>query len=402
MGDRPSFAEARILIVDDEPPNVELLLKALSRAGYFNLQGVTDSRQVLAELKEFQPDLILLDLLMPHVDGFGVLELVAEVVPSTSYLPVLVLTADVTAETKRKALARGATDFLTKPFDLSEVLLRIRNMLQLRYLHLELRRQNRELEERVRERTIELERALATEREAAERLRELDEMKTSFLTAVSHELRTPMTSVLGGAVTLEQSGHVLSAEERRDLIHGVVINAKRLNGILSDLLDVDRLARGISEPRRSLADIRNLIDRIVAEELTLPESHALEVQAEHAIIEIDVPMVERILENLIVNATRHTPEGTPIWVKARLEDGGILLIVEDAGPGVPEALRTSIFEPFQQGEDRVEHTPGVGVGLSLVLRFAELHGGRAWVEDRAEGGASFRVFLPPAQEAVSQ
>lgn len=401
MKEIPSFAEARILVVDDEPPNVQLLLRALSQAGYLNVQGITDSRQVLDLLKQFQPDLILLDLLMPHLDGFAVLDVVKETIPSTTYLPVIVLTADVTAETKRKALDRGATDFLTKPFDLSEVLLRIRNKLQTRQLHLQLRRQNEELEERVRERTIELERALETEREAAERLRELDEMKNSFLTAISHELRTPMTSVLGGAVTLAQSESALSREEQRDLIHGIVINARRLNGLLSDLLDVDRLARGIAEPRRSPTDIRDLIDRIVGES-NLPKDRPLEVQADHAVIDIDVPMVERILQNLIINAVRHTPTGTPIWVRTRHVEDGVLIAVEDAGPGVPEALRSTIFEPFRQGADRVEHSPGVGVGLSLVQRFAELHGGRAWVEERPGGGASFQVFLPVVKAVLSR
>lgn len=400
MEDKSPFAEARILIVDDEPPNVELLLRALSQAGYSNLHGITDSRLVLDSLKDFQPDLLLLDLLMPHVDGFRVLETLAEIVPPTSHLPVLVLTADVTLETKRRALARGATDFLTKPFDLSEVLLRIRNMLQLRQLHLQLRRHNRELEQLVRERTIELERALETEREAAERLRELDEMKNSFLTAISHELRTPMTSVLGGAVTLAHSGSVLSSEEQQDLIKGIVINAKRLSGLLADLLDVDRLARGIAEPRRSPTDIRDLIDRIVVES-DLPKDHPLEVQADHTIVDIDSPMVERILQNLIINAVRHTPTGTPIWVRARRVEDGVLIAVEDTGPGVPEALRSSIFEPFRQGADRVQHSPGVGVGLSLVQRFAELHGGRAWVDERPGGGSSFHVFLPTVNAAVS-
>lgn len=399
MGFRPSFAEARILVVDDEPPNVELLLRALSQAGYVNPKGITDPRQVPVLLTEFQPDLILLDLLMPYLDGFEVMEMLTETVPSTTYLPVLVLTADMTPESKRKALARGAKDFLTKPFDLSEVLLRIGNMLEIRQLHLQLLKEKHELEDRVRERTIELERALGTEREAAERLRALDELKTTFLTAVSHELRTPLTSVLGGAVTLEQSGAVLGGEERRELIHGVVTNAKRLNRILSDLLDVDRLARGIAEPRLSPTDIRDLIDRIVVES-ELHGDHPLEVQADRAMVEVDAPKVERILQSLIINAARHTPDGTPIWVRARPQDGGVLLVVEDAGPGVPEGLRTSIFEPFQQGEHPKETAGGVGVGLTLVSRFAQLHGGRAWVEERPGGGASFRVFLPAAYEPV--
>src|SRR5919106_937017 len=108
MVDRPSFAEARILVVDDEPPNVELLLRALLQAGYLNLEGITDPRRVSGLLTEFQPDLILLDLLMPQLDGFEVLKMINVAVPSATYLPVLVLTADMSAETKRRALAEGA------------------------------------------------------------------------------------------------------------------------------------------------------------------------------------------------------------------------------------------------------------------------------------------------------
>ncbi|MGH2554927.1 MAG: ATP-binding response regulator [Actinomycetota bacterium] len=401
MEERPSFAEARILVVDDEPPNVALLEQALSRAGYANVCGLTDSREVPNALKTFQPDLLLLDLYMPHVDGFGVLSTLTEIIPSTTFLPILVLTADVTPETKRRVLAQGATDFLTKPFDLTEVLLRIRNMLHTRELHLELQGHNRELEKRVRERTAQLERALGTEREAAMRLRQLDEMKSSLLTAVSHEVRTPLTSILAGAGTLEQLHSVLGPDEQRDLIHRLVVNAKRLNRILSDLLDVDRLARGVAEPTRRPTDLGALIERIVTE-TALPNDHPVHVRCETVTAEIDAPMVERMVENLVVNAGRHTPPGTPIWVNAHAEGDGVLIVVEDSGPGIAQELRSVIFEPFRQGGDRIEHAPGVGIGLSLVRRFAELHGGRAWVEDRPDGGASFRVFLPAATATVPQ
>ena len=104
--------------------------------------------------------------------------------------------------------------------------------------------------------------------------------------------------------------------------------------------------------------------------------------------------MERIVENLVANAIRYTPVGTPIWVHATGDAESVLIVVEDAGPGIPEELRDSIFEPFRQGNEVVTHNPGVGIGLSLVTRFAELHGGRAWVEDRGGGGASFRVYLP--------
>jgi K+-sensing histidine kinase KdpD len=400
MEDGRPLDDARILVVDDEPPNVRLLHRALERAGYVNVEATTDSRRVAGLLAEFEPDLILLDLLMPHLDGFEVMDQLTRLVPPSTYLPVLVLTADITTETKRKALARGAKDFLTKPFDLEEVLLRIHNMLETRQLHLQLRRQNEELEERVRIRTLELERALATERLAAERLRELDELRSAFLTAVSHELRTPLTSVLGGALTLERQGAGLSDEARDGLVHGVVANARKLDRLLSDLLDIDRLVKGNAEPTRTPTDLGALITRAVAQS-EVPGDHPVHVQANPAIIDIDAPKVERIVQNLVANAGRHTPPGTPIWVRTCREEGGVLIVVEDAGPGVPEALRTSIFEPFQQGEHRVEYAPGVGIGLSLVSRFAQLHGGRAWVEERPGGGASFRVFLPAASKLVT-
>jgi K+-sensing histidine kinase KdpD len=268
-------------------------------------------------------------------------------------------------------------------------------MLETRRLHLQLRKQNEELEERVRIRTLELERALATEREAAERLRELDELRSAFLTAVSHELRTPLTSVLGGALTLERQGAGLSDEDRDGLVHGVVANARRLDRLLGDLLDIDRLVKGIAEPVRTPTDIGVLITRAVAQS-EIPGDHPIHVQADPGMIDIDAPKVERIVQNLVVNAGRHTPPGTPIWVRTCHEEGGVLIVVEDAGQGVPEELRRTIFEPFQQGEHRVQHAPGVGIGLSLVSRFAQLHGGRAWVEERPGGGASFRVFLPTA------
>jgi len=145
-----SAKNPRILIVDDEEANVRLLERILGRATQAELRSTTDSRTVTSLFTEFKPDLVLLDLRMPHLDGFGVLDGLRPLIPADSYVPILVLTADITPEAKLKALSSGAKDFLTKPFDPTEVQLRINNLLETRALHVD-------LEERVRSRTRELE-----------------------------------------------------------------------------------------------------------------------------------------------------------------------------------------------------------------------------------------------------
>lgn len=150
------LTNAQILIVDDQDANVLLLEEILKQAGYTRLVATTDARRVFPLFVDCQPDLLLLDLHMPYLDGFEVLDRLRRLTDGGTYLPILVLTADVTREAKQRALSMGAKDFLTKPFDASEVLLRIRNMLETRFLHLQLRDQNLALEGKVRERTREL------------------------------------------------------------------------------------------------------------------------------------------------------------------------------------------------------------------------------------------------------
>jgi two-component system, OmpR family, sensor histidine kinase KdpD len=230
------------------------------------------------------------------------------------------------------------------------------------------------------------------EQEAADRLRNLDEMKNAFLQAVSHELRTPLTSILGFALTLEQQEGSLSDEQRRDLVAPLAANARKLKRLLADLLDVDRLARGLLEPRLAQVDLAALVRSVVEE--TDTQGHAVEIDAEPVVALVEAPKVERILENLLANAVRHTPDRTRIWV--RLADLGdeILIEVEDDGPGIPSELKMELFQAFRQGDDQDPHSPGTGIGLALVAGFTKLHGGRVEVADRASGGVSFKVFLP--------
>jgi signal transduction histidine kinase len=236
--------------------------------------------------------------------------------------------------------------------------------------------------------------AFKREREAAQQLRALDEMKNTFLEAVSHDLRTPLTSILGSALTLEQSTLDMPREDALDLVRRIAGNARKLQRLLGDLLDLDRLQRGIVSPQRRPYDLAQLVGTAVAE-TDNPQGRPIHVDVEPTTVDLDGAKVERIIENLVSNALRHTDRGAQIWVRAHRHDGGILLAIDDEGPGIPDELKEEVFEAFRQAPGSVAtHSPGVGVGLSLVKRFAELHGGKAWIEDRPGGGSSFRVFLP--------
>jgi PAS domain S-box-containing protein len=235
--------------------------------------------------------------------------------------------------------------------------------------------------------------SLAAEQDASRKLRLMDETKNTFLQAVSHDLRTPLAAIYGLAVTLERGEVELSPEDSRDLAGRIASNARRLDRLVSNLLDMDRLARGIVEPDRETTDVADLIRRVV-EQAGPFEPRSLVLDLDPVVASIDPAKVERIVENLIANATKHTPPSTTIQVRLRADRRLVRVEVDDDGDGIPPDQRELIFEPFQQRSDRSDRSPGIGVGLTLARNFAELHGGQAWVQDRDGGqGASFRITL---------
>jgi PAS domain S-box-containing protein len=238
--------------------------------------------------------------------------------------------------------------------------------------------------------------ALDRERAAAEHLRTLDELKSGFLQAVSHDLRTPLASVLGISLTLQRGRGRLTPADTEDLLGRLAANARRLDRILTGLLDLDKLDRGIVELRREPVDLASLVAGVVSEASEELTAHPVSLELLPIQVVADAAKVERIVENLLANAARHTDPGTPIWVRVEPYDRWALLCVDDAGPGIPPEQRESIFRPFQRGPGGATYAPGSGVGLALVAQIASLHEGQAWVEDRVGGGASFRVLLPGA------
>jgi PAS domain S-box-containing protein len=231
-------------------------------------------------------------------------------------------------------------------------------------------------------------RLVGTSQDVTERHR-IEEVRDNILSAVSHELRTPLTSVLGFALTLEQRPDDAA---RREMTSALVAQARRLEHLLSDLLDVDRLRHGLVHVTLEPTDVTSLVKRTIAAAETRG-GNRISLSADEIVAEVDAAKLERIVDNLVTNALKHTPAGTGVFVSVSAGSGRLLLRVDDSGRGVPDELKQQIFEPFVR-VNGAAGAPGTGIGLALVAQFAALQGGKAWVEDRPGGGASFRVSLP--------
>ena len=251
-----------------------------------------------------------------------------------------------------------------------------------------------------RRRVHELRHELASERAQNLRLSAADEAKTIAMQAVSHDIRTPLAAILGLAITLENKAEDMSVEDVRDLSSRIVQNSRRLDRIVTDLLDLDRLQRKGLTARLRPIDLGALVRQLVTKTEAVTERR-LQLDTGPVHVQADPTMVERIVENLLANAVKHTPGDARIWIRVERADEGALIAVEDDGPGIPPEERERIFEPFVQGP--TTRPGGAGVGLALVAKFADLHDGKAWVQERAGGGASFRVLLafePKAEELL--
>ncbi len=187
----------------------------------------------------------------------------------------------------------------------------------------------------------------------------------------------------------------MSQAEERELAGRIAVNARKLDRMLGDLLDVDRLARGVIAPRREPTDIAELIERVLREADV--RGRTIEVDAEGVVAAVDGPKLERIVENLVVNAERHTAAGGGIWIRAAHTPDGLLISLDDEGEGVPDELRQAIFEPFQRFDNR---KVGVGLGLAVAKGFTEAMGGGIVAADTPGGGLTVRITLPVASRGA--
>src|SRR5205823_3318155 len=331
--------------------------------------STTDPREVPTHYREFRPDLIMLDLRMPHLDGVQVLERLKRETSGEIYLPVLVLTADAAPEAKRRALAAGASDFVTKPFDRIELLLRVDNLLAMRFLHRELRRQNEDLEAQVRERTHQL---LETEKLAT---------MGNLLAGVAHELNSPLSVILGHVALFAASAADDGARARAQ---GIGDAAERCVRIVRSFLTMARR----HPPERAHVSVNQVLKDAV-------ELLAYELRVANVDVRVDLPddlplvwadghQLRQVAVNLIANARQamlDTPPPRRLSLAARSDDSSRSVRVEiaDTGPGIPQEIQARIFEPFFTTKSEGE---GTGLGLALTRGIIEGHGGTIRVESR--------------------
>lgn len=392
------LTEARILIVDDQEANIDVLQGFLEMQGYQNILTTQDPREVVHLFASFEPDLILLDLSMPYLSGFEVMEQLRSIISEDNYLPILVLTADVTSQAKQRALSGGASDFLTKPFDLIEVGLRIKNLLVTSFLQQELKNQNQILEERVKERTFELEQRNKELIVAKEKAEASDRLKTSFINNISHEIRTPLNGILGFGQILADSE--LSEEEKNEYLEMMNESSSRLINIITNFMDISLLNSGNQKVFKKEININRLLNEVSGNFADVCASKNLKINLEpertsyNPVITSDRELLHKIFVNLIDNAVKFTLAGT-ITIGYKLEEQHILFFIKDTGIGISEEDQKVIFDIFHQVDfSNTRGYEGSGLGLAIAKGLVILLEGKIWVESQKGQGSSFFFSIP--------
>jgi two-component system sensor histidine kinase/response regulator len=382
-------APSDILVVDDTPANLRLLSQMLAERGY-KVRAVLNGSHAITAAQAALPDLILLDIRMPDMDGYQVCQYL-KADERTRHVPVLFISALGETEDKVKAFAVGGVDYITKPFQVEEVLARVQTHLTLRNLHRQLQTANAELAQQLAELEV--------------RNEELD----AFAHTVAHDIKNPVGQVIGYAGFLEQYGETVSAEERGKALRALVRIGRKINNILDELL----LLAGVRKTEAQLAPLD--MGRIVTEAQQRLTYLIKEYQAEIVLPAAwptalgYAPWIEEVWANYLSNGCKYggTPSAAP-----RLELGGALLPspqagegqggsmvrfwVRDNGDGLASEQQSRLFTPFTR-LDQVR-ARGHGLGLSIVRRIVEKLGGQVGVEsDGAPGqGSTFYFTLPAA------
>ena len=403
--DLAKLQKARILMLDDQVANTCLMTNFLERIGYSNLEALTDPTLLFDRITAFQPDLILLDLSMPKLDGFQVMEQMRQTIRAEERVPILVISGEATAMNKRKALAAGATDILAKPFDPSEMNMRIRNILEARFLRLQIEEQNRLLEDRVHERTQQLEQALE-DIQVAQRQMVQQERLSAFAAmagGVVHDFSNSLMAIIGYSdMLIAGDGRLL---DDRNTAHEYLTIINRAG---RDAAEVVSRLRDFYRPRDQ-ADVFGPVElHKIAQEAILstkpkwtdpnrPAASAIIVEAELqpvSPVQGSAAELRETLTNLIFNAVDAMPDGGKITLRTRMAGDVAILEITDNGPGMTPEVRSRCLDPFfsTKGDN------GTGLGLAMVFGIIQRHQGKLEIETAIGHGTTFSLEFPVIAE----
>jgi signal transduction histidine kinase len=354
----------RVLIVDDSADDIEMLERFLAGEDTV-IRGLQDSTEAERAFAEFEPDLVLLDLHMPRLDGFEILRRLRDARSRLGFLPVVVLTGDLGQVARNSALDLGADDFLTKPLDRQEVVLRVRNLLATRRLHVELARAYRH--------------------------------KSEFLASMSHELRTQLSSIIGFSELLmyDQPGKFTEAK-RQEFLAQINSSGRYLMSLTSDILDLSKVEAGQMVLRIENAVVADILRGVVSTMEPLAAKKAIRLEADGAAagqVPADMGKLNQMLLNLVSNAVKFTPEGGSVRIRAQRLAAAVEISVSDTGIGIGVSDQEHLFEEFRR-LDSASEKHGSGLGLALTKRFVELHGGHIRLESELGKGSVFTLTLP--------
>ncbi len=383
--------KANILLVDDLPEKLLAMESVLSELGQ-NLVRATSGKEALRLLLKQEFAVILLDVNMPGMDGFETATLIRQRRNSET-TPIIFITSVGGGEIQEeKGYALGAVDYIFSPIVPEVLKTKVRVFTELYRKTQQIKRMNAELEEKIRERTVQLE-------EANQALTRLNRIKSDFISMVSHELRTPLTSIKGGIDIILDGIEGEISRSQGEVLQIAKNNVDRLARLIDNVLNFNRMEAGRLEVFFQPTDLGILVEETcrLMEMEAARKDIGIRVEVapnQNTIAVCDGDKIRQVLINLIHNAVKFTESQGKITVRLKRESGRILIAVEDTGMGIAPEDQKKIFEIFEQGTDLKKRAGGVGLGLMIVKKYMELHSGEIRLESEVGKGSTFVLILP--------
>ncbi|WP_016951475.1 hybrid sensor histidine kinase/response regulator [Anabaena sp. PCC 7108] len=368
--------KGNILIVDDTPNNLHLLSSMLEEQGY-EVRCANSGAIALKAVEIEPPDIILLDINMPNINGYEVCQHL-KLDQQTQEIPVIFLSALSETIDKVKAFQVGAVDYITKPFQVEEVLARIENQLSLRRMQ------------------IELQQAKAKAITALKQEQELNRLKSEFVSMISHDFRNPLTSIQGFAGLLECGGQIPNPQTINRYVNKINTAVDNLLSLLDEILLIGSIEVGKMQYKPISVNLKEFCQELID---TLKYSLGNQNQicftclADSTLAEMDLTILQRILNNLLSNAIKYSYPGEPVYLDLECQNHKTIFQIRDQGMGIPLENQPYLFEPFYRSSN-VGNIKGTGLGLAVVKKCVEVHQGKISLESKEKIGTKIIVSLP--------